>query len=158
VSFDAPPGPLSLRLIVESARGQVVDSSTRDLTVPDFVQTQVSIGTPRVYRVRTMRELGVIKANANAVPTPGREFSRAERIFVRVDAFANGGAVPEVTARLLNRTGQAMSDVPVQANAGQPFQLDMPLASLAAGEYILELNAKTASGTAQEMVAFRVGS
>jgi hypothetical protein len=158
VSFDAPPGPLQLRIVVESARGQVVDSSTRDLTVPDFVQTQVSIATPRVYRVRTVRQLTDIKNNPNASPSPGREFSRAERMFVKVAAFANGGAVPALTAKLLNRSGQPMADVPVQTTAGQPFQIDMPLASLAAGEYILQLDAKTPSGSAQEMIAFRVGT
>jgi VWFA-related protein len=158
VSFDAPPGPLQLRMVVESARGQVVDSSTRDVTVPDFLQTQVSLGTPRVYRVRTVRELTQIKNNPNAAPTPGREFSRAERVFVRIPAFANGGAVPDVTAHLLNRSGQPMADVSVQAVAGQPFQIDVPLASLAAGEYVLQVDAKTGSGSAQEMIAFRVGS
>jgi hypothetical protein len=145
-------------MVVESARGQVVDSSTRDFTVPDFQRTQVSIGTPRVYRVRTVRELNLIKSNQNAVPTSGREFSRAERIFVRFDAFGSDGAVPQVSAHLLNRGGQAMADVPVQAGGGQIFQLDMPLAPLAAGEYIIQLDAKSPSGTAQEMVAFRVGS
>ena len=158
ISFDAPPGPLQLRMVVESARGQVVDSATRDLTVPDYVRTQVSIGTPRVYHVRTARELTAIKNNANAVPSTGREFSRAERMFIRFEAFANGGTTPDVTARLLNRTGQPMADVPVQTAGGQPFQVDLPLASLAAGEYLVELNAKTPSGSAQEMVAFKVGS
>ena len=32
-----------------------------------------------------------------------------------------------------------------------------PLTSLAAGDYLIELNAKTESGTAQEMIAFKVG-
>jgi VWFA-related protein len=158
VSFNAPPGPLSLRIMVEGAAGQVVDSSTRDLTVPDYSRTQASIGTPRVYRVRTARDLLLLKKNLEAVPTPGREFSRAERIFVRFDAFAPDGTAPEVTAKLLNRGGQQMADVPVQAAAGQPFQIDFPLAPLAAGEYLLQIDAKTASGSAQEMIAFKVGS
>jgi VWFA-related protein len=159
VTFDAPPGPLQLRLVVEGGRGQVVDSSTRDLTVPDFEHTTVSIGTPRVYRVRTARQLTALRDDPKAVPVPGRDFSRAERLFIRFDAFAPGGAAPQVTARLLNRAGQPMSDVPVQpAAAGQSFQIDLPLAALAAGEYVLQLEAKTESGTAQEMVAFRVGT
>ncbi len=158
VSFDAPPGPLQLRMIVEGAHGQVVDSSTRDLTVPDFARTQVSIGTPRVYRVRTARDLTAIKSNPNAAPIPTREFSRAERLYIRFDAFTSGGEAPEVKARLLNRAGQPMADVPVQTTQGQPFAVDLPLASLAAGEYVLQVDAKTASGAAQEMVAFKVGS
>ena len=34
--------------------------------------------------------------------------------------------------------------------------MEVALASLAAGEYLLELNAKAESGTAQQMVAFRI--
>jgi VWFA-related protein len=158
VSFDAPPGPLELRIMVEGANGQVVDSTTRDLTVPDYSRTTASIGTPRVYRVRTARDLLLIKKDPEAMPTPGREFSRAERVYVRFDAFGGQGAVPEVTAKLLNRAGQQMADVPVTAAAGQPFQIDLPLAPLAAGEYLLQIDAKGGSGSAQEMIAFKVGS
>jgi VWFA-related protein len=158
VSFDAPPGPLELRIMVEGANGQVVDSTTRDLTVPDYARATASIGTPRVYRVRTARDLLLIKKDPEAMPTPGREFSRAERVYVRFDAFGGQGAAPEVTAKLLNRTGQQMADVPVTAAAGQPFQIDLPLAPLAAGEYLLQIDAKNGSGSAQEMIAFKVGS
>jgi hypothetical protein len=92
------------------------------------------------------------------VPSPGRDFSRAERLYIRFEAFASGGATPDVTAKLLNRSGQSMADVPVQAAAGQPFQIDFPLAPLAAGEYLLQVDAKTASGSAQQVIAFKVGS
>jgi VWFA-related protein len=158
VSFDAPPGPLALRIMVEGGHGQVVDSTTQDLTVPDYTKTTASIATPRVYRVRTARELLLVKKDLQATPTAGRDFSRAERIFIRFDAFDANGTAPEVTAKLLNRGGQQMADVPVTAATGQPFQIDFPLASLAAGEYLLQIDAKSASGAAQEMIAFRVGS
>ena len=66
--------------------------------------------------------------------------------------------VPEVTAKLLNRAGSAMADVPIQAADGKPLLIDFPLASLAAGEYIIQVDAKTASGAAQQMIGFKVGS
>jgi hypothetical protein len=68
------------------------------------------------------------------------------------------GAHPAVTARLLNRSGASMADVPIQAAEGKPYLIDFPLASLAAGEYLIELNAKTPAGTAQQLVGFKVGS
>ena len=157
-TFDAPPGPIELRMVVEGSRGQVVDSSMRSLTVPDFTRTQVAIATPRVYRTRTAHEMLQVRNNPNAPPTAERDFSRTERLLVRYDAYAAGGAVPQVTAKLLNRAGQGMADVPVQAADGKPFQIDFPLASLGAGEYVLQLDAKAPSGSAQEMIAFRVGS
>ena len=118
----------------------------------------MSFGTPRVNRARTAREALVVRNNADAPPTGTREFSRAERLLIRVDAYATDSTKPEVTARLLNRTGASMSDVPITAVEGKPYLIDFPLASLGAGEYIIELNAKTASGTAQQLVGFKVGT
>ena len=157
VSFDAPPGPVQLRIAIEGARGQVIDSLTRELTLPDFTKVEVAFGTARVHRGRTVRDMAAIKANAAAIPTADREFTRTERLLVRVDAYTPGGMQPTVTARLLNRTGQKMSDLPVTAAAGAPFELELPLASLPVGDYLIELNAKSDSGTAQELVAFKVG-
>ena len=104
-----------------------------------------------------MREIANIKSTALAIPTANREFSRTERLLIRTDAYTPGGIAPAVTARLLNRTGQRMSDLPVTATAGGPVELELPLASLPVGDYLIELNAKSESGTAQELVAFRVG-
>ncbi len=154
-SFEVPPGPLQLRISVEGERGQVLDSASRELTVPDFTSVQVSFGTPRFHRARTIRELQTIKANRDAAPTAGRDFSRTERLLVRADAYAPGGTQPTVTARLLNRAGSAMNDVPVQMD-GATATIELTLANLAAAEYILELTAKTEAGSVQELLAFKV--
>jgi VWFA-related protein len=157
-TFEVPPGQLELKMVVEGANGQVIDAVGRDLTVPDFSTVTMSFGTPRVYRVRTIPELQALKAKPDAVPTTEREFSRTDRLFVRVEAYAPGGESPPVTARLLNRAGNSMADVPVQQEPGRPAQLELALSPLAAGEYLLELNAKSAAGSsAQELIAFRVG-
>ena len=92
------------------------------------------------------------------MPTATREFSRGERLLVRVDVYAQGDARPEVKGKLLNRTGASMADVPVQAVEGKPYQIDFPLASLAAGEYLIQLDAKGATGSVQQLIGFKVGS
>ncbi len=158
VSFTAAPGPIEMRIVVENGRGQVIDSTTQSLAVPDFAATQVSLGTPRLYRTRTAREMLLVRNNLEATPTAIREFSRGERLLIRFDAYAAGGARPEVTAKLLNRTGASMADVPVQAAEGKPLQIDFPLASLAAGEYLIQIDGKTPSGAARQVIAFKVGS
>jgi len=157
VTFEVPPGQLQMRITVEGDSGQVVDSTTREITVPDYTRVQVTLGTPRLYRARTVRDLQVIRANAAAVPVADREFSRSERLLVRVDAFAPGGLVPEVTAKLMNRSGAAMSDLPLQPGVGGSFESELPLSALAAGEYLIEFTAKAPSGTTQDTIAFRVG-
>jgi hypothetical protein len=154
-SFEVPPGPLQLRISVEGAKGEVLDSASRELTVPDFTAVTVSLGTPRVYRARTVRELQALKTNPDAAPTAARDFSRTDRLLVRADAYGPGGASPTVTARLLNRTGAAMGDVPVEMD-GSTATIDLPLANLAAAEYILELTVKTDAGSTQDLLAFKV--
>jgi VWFA-related protein len=156
VTFDAPPGQVQLRMMIEGEKGEVLDSLTQELKVPDFTQIAVALGTPRIYRGRTVREVQTIRANAAAVPAVDREFSRADRLLLRVEAYAPGGIVPTVTAKLLNRAGGVMSELPLQA-AGSVFEAELPLSALAAGDYLLEFSAKAESGEAKETLAFRVG-
>jgi VWFA-related protein len=158
VSFDVRPGQLDMKMVVEGPRGQVLDTLGRQITVPDFTNVSMSFSTPRVYRVRTIPELQGVKANPNAVPTTERQFSRTDRIYIRVDAYAPGGVTPPVSARLLNRAGQSMADLPVQQAPGRPAEIELGLSAFAAGEYLIELNARSDGGsTAQELVAFRIG-
>jgi VWFA-related protein len=154
-SFEVPPGPLQLRISVEDARGQVLDSAGKELSVPDFTAVKVSLGTPRFYRARTVRDMQTLKVTADAVPTVDREFSRTERMLIRVDAYAPGSVPPLVTARLLNRAGTPMADVPVQVS-GTTASIELTLANLAAAEYLLELTAKSEAGSVQELFAFKV--
>ena len=88
-------------------------------------------------------------------PTVGREFSRTERLLIRFDVYGN--ATP--AAMLLNRNGQKMADVPVAAAAaGGTHQIDLGLGSVAAGEYLVEITAKGATGEAKELIPLRIGS
>ena len=156
VTFDAPPGAIQMRMMIEGAKGEVLDSLTQEFTVPDFTQVGVAMGTPRFYRGRSVRELQLLRANPAAVPSVDREFSRSDRILLRVEAYAPGGVVPGVTARLLNRTGGLMSELPMQANGGV-FEAELPLSSFGAGDYLIEITAKAESGEAKETLAFRIG-
>ena len=97
-----------------------------------------------------------IRANPSLAPNVEREFSRSDRLLIRVEAYAPGGVVPTLTARMLNRGGGAMADIPLQAT-GSLFEAEFPLSSLGGGEYLIEFIAKAESGTAQETIAFRVG-
>lgn len=159
VSFDVNPGKIQLRLTVEGGASQVLDSEVRELTIPDLTAAQVVIGTPEVFRARTVRDVERLKADPQAVPVPGREFSRTERILVRVAAYAPGNASANVKARLLNRTGQPMNDLTVTppSAAGAVSQIEVPLGGLAPGEYVIEVAADAeGGGEARELIGFRV--
>jgi VWFA-related protein len=160
VSFQAPPGPLDLRLTIEGDGTGTLDVEDRDLVVPDLAAPAVTLTTPKVWAARNAREFTQITtAEPPPPPAAGREFRRTERLLVRFEAFAPGTVPPTAAARLLNQQGTKMTDVTVASPAGGAFQIDLPLANLAAGQYLLELTA-TADGhePVSELVAFRVGS
>jgi len=155
VTFDVPPGKMQLRLSVEGAGAQVLDSEVRDVTIPDLT-THVALGTPEVLRARTPREAQQIKADPNAVPTAIREFSRTDRLLIRVPAYGPGETTPTVTARLLNRAGTPMSALPVPPPSAGAAMIELPLASLAVGEYLIEIDAAGEGADAKQLVGFRV--
>jgi hypothetical protein len=160
VSFDVPPGRLQLKLTVEGANAGVLDSEVREITIPDLTMPQVSIATPQVFRARTLPELQRLKQDPAAVPTAGREFSRTERVFIRVPAYAPGGTAPKIAAKLLNRAGKPLGDLPITAGATpeSAASFDLGLSNLAPGDYGIEITVSSEAGQAKEVIAFRVTS
>jgi VWFA-related protein len=157
VSFDATPGKMQLRVSVEGDASQVLDTEVREITVPDLTSPQTAMGTPVLYRARSVREYQQLKADPDAVPVASREFTRTDRLLIRVPSYGPGSATPALTARLLNRSGQSMSELPATA-AAKPGeqQIDVPLASLPPGEYLVEIKATGEGGEVKELVGFRV--
>jgi hypothetical protein len=157
VSFDVSPGKIQLRISVEGSVSQVLDSETREITVPDLTSAQATLGTASVLRARTAREFQQLKGDADAVPIAGREFSRTEHLLVRVPSYGPAGTTPVLRIHLLNRAGSAMNELKAEPSpkAGEQ-QVDLPLAALPPGEYVLEIKAGDQSGDATELVGFRV--
>ena len=158
LSFDVPPGRVQLRMSIQG--GQVtLDSDDREVVVPDLTTTDVGFATPKVFVARNALEFRALTKNPEAVPTADRDFRRTDRIVIRAEAYAPGTAVLKVTARLVNKQGQPLADVPVPAPAAatDPYVVDLPLASLAPGEYLLELSAATEGApAATQLIPFRV--
>ena len=121
----------------------MIDTVGREITVPDFTTVTMSFGTPRVYRVRTIPELQALKANPDAVPTTEREFSRTDRLFIRARRL-------RARRRRRRRSPRGCSIAPASRwricrcsrPPGRPAEIELPLSPLAAGEYLIELNAE----------------
>jgi hypothetical protein len=137
----------------------VLDTFQQDVPLPDFAGTDVRLSTPAVLRARTPREFQAITRDPDPVPTALREFRRSDRLLIRFFANVPGGAASaDVGTRLLNRVGQKMVDLTAAAPAepSQPYQIDLPLAGLSPGEYVIEIRAKGVSGESTELVAIKV--
>jgi VWFA-related protein len=155
--FDVVPGTVELRISVLGRGSDVVDTEVREVEAPDFTAPQVQIGTPAVFCASTARAFQAIRSDPARVPTADREFRRTDRLLLRFNVFGPGESKPAVTARILNRTGGAMVPLPVQPSAETAtYEIDLPLAGLASGEYLVEINAKGADGEATELVAIRI--
>ena len=154
--FDMPPGRLRLRMSIQDVTSRVLDTDIRDISIREL-KGDVAIGTPEVLRARNAREFRTLETDS-AVPVASREFSRTERLLIRFPAYAPEGDRPTVSARLLSRLGQPMRDLTVAAVPGDDGEhaIDLPLAGLAAGEYVVEVEAATSSGEAKDRVGFRV--
>src|SRR5262249_5385984 len=125
--------------------------------VPDLTAPQALLGTPAMYRARTLRDFQQLKTQPEATPIATREFSRTDRVLVRIPAYGPGTVTPTVSVHLLNRAGQAMSEVPVSAAPAEgEQQFEVPLSGLAPGEYVIEIKASADGGDVKELLGFRV--
>jgi VWFA-related protein len=160
VTFDVPPGKVQLRVAVSAgANGAPIDNDDREIVVPDLTAPEMLLPTPRVHVARNGREYQIISKDPAALPTATREFRRTDRLIVRTSPIAPGETKVAVTSRLLNKQGQKMVDLPVTAapSPNEPHVVDLPLSSLAPGEYLLEIAAAAEGQQPKtELIAFRV--
>jgi hypothetical protein len=130
-----------------------LDTDYRSLSVPDLRVTKATIATPQVFRARTARGFSELSTEADPVPVASRRFSRAERLLLRVPVYGPDGSAPVLSALLLNRGGDRMRELPVLSTdpASGVFQFDLPLSSLAPGEYQVQLTATIPGANASDV-------
>jgi VWFA-related protein len=153
--FPAPPGRMRIEMAIEDATTRVIDTDVRDVIVRALAGP-VSLGTPQVLRSRTAREHTMLGGSPAAVPVATRVFSRTERLWVRIGAYAADGPL-ELTARLLSTVGGPMRTLTIEQTAiADMHQVDVPLAGLAVGEYSVQFSATVGGRVVSEAVTFRV--
>ena len=157
--FETGVGPVRVDVKILDAKGVVIDTDSRDVTVAAPRASGPTLYPAAVLRTRSAREFRDVATDPSAAAVPSREFRRTERLLIRVPAVHPSGAPAAVDAVLLNRIRQPIrglkpmaSDVPAGVT-----QFDLPLAPLAPGDYALRLTASGPSGTVAEYVTFRVG-
>jgi VWFA-related protein len=157
--FDAPAGRVQLDMTILGERGEKLDIDARDVEVPSVKGSgPVVLLPPVVLATRSAREFRDVTADANAVPAPLRDFSRTERLLIRVPAYGSAGSDVRVSAQLLNRIGQLMREIDPMPGGPQDgvTQFDLPLAPLAPGDYYLHVTAKGSSGVVEQRLSFKI--
>lgn len=142
-SFDAPPGPVLLDMTILGADGRMLGADVRDLNLPDLSGPGTILTPPEIFRTRSARQFRTLSADLQAPPVVSRSFSRTERLLIRVRAYAAEGHDLDVSARLMSRRNQTLRELPrlAAAPADDVTQFDLPLSSLAVGEYGIEIGA-----------------
>jgi hypothetical protein len=82
-----------------------------------------------------------------------REFNRVDRLLAR--ATVSGNPVPLVTAHLLSRLGQPLTDVPVSCADGL-CEVSLALGAVGPGDYVIQFVAVQGADRLSRLVAFRL--
>jgi VWFA-related protein len=150
--FDVPDGDARIEIRVLDTAGEVLDRETR--TIGADGESPLGISAV-VHVARTPAEMRTIGA-ADAPIHAGREFVRTDRLLVRIRAYGTAAAGAELTGRLIDRRGATLIPLAIGGPANGWYQLDFPLASIAAGEFAIVLEARSGDARAETIVPLRV--
>lgn len=152
-TFEAPPGPLQVSMRIAAATP--LDTDVRYIEVPQLDGARPVIAAVEFVRPRSLPEFRALQSDGRALPTEAREFLRQDRLLVRVRAFA--GATPVVVrARLLNRLGQPLLELPPLRPVDGAAQFDLPFARFPRGDYRLEVTASAGGERVTQLLTIRV--
>ncbi len=156
MSFDAAPGELKLKLTVRDERGDTIDEDIRQVAVPDLARSTLALSSPIAIVARNPSELKNL--GASSMPFAGREFRRTDRLFVRFAVYGEHAAGAVVTARLLSRRGDELRKLTMTApeDAGNVYEIDVPLASIARGDFLIAIDAAAGDDRAEALLPLRV--
>ena len=158
-TFSVAPGDAKVVLTVRDKENRVLDTETRIVNVPAAVGQNLAWSSPALFRVRSPIEMRAINKDPDPPPFAGREFSRTDRLLVRLALYGTA-ADATVTSRLVSRQGgRQLATLPIAPLAGREgvYQIDLPLQSVAPGEYVINVEATKGDEKTETFVAIRVG-
>ena len=156
-SFNAPAGTVQLDFTIRDSAGEMIDREQRSVTVPDLGKTTLALTTPVVSRARSASEVRSLLSVPEPIAFAGREFSRSDRLLLRVAPYGTASTDAEITAQLVGPRGATLAELPIHAEGeGGGFRLDLPLSSLATGEFLIAIAARTSGERVEALVPLRI--
>jgi VWFA-related protein len=158
LSLPSPPGPVQLRVTARDAAGNILDEDRRPFVVPDLSSENLAFGVPALLRAHTVVEARALADGQPAPPYAGREFGRTDRVFVRVSLYGAAAGDAEVSARLTNKADSTLLEIPATRvpSSLTIYQVDLPLASIARGDYLIAIAATHGEERIRALVPIRV--
>jgi hypothetical protein len=153
--FLLEPGRTSVKMTVSATDGSLLDRWTDRLLVPDYREGAVALGTPRVYRTRTLLEARHFDTGSDTAPTVSRQFSRTDRLVIDLPWLTRSGP-PRLSVKLTSRNGDTLTELsPASIDAGRT-RIVLPLVNLASGTYVVRFDATAGGDAITQLVAFTV--
>jgi VWFA-related protein len=149
---------------IESALGELARLDRHDgeepLALPTILEPAepspaLSSGRPQLWVVRRPADLRAVMAESPPAPTVLREFVRTDRLIVRFGVEGAQASAASVSAALVDRRGKRLVELPL-APDGRGWRLDLPLSSIARGDYVLALEARAGDVRTAAYVPVRV--
>lgn len=154
-SFQLKPGASALKVTLRTEGGSVIDRWTQSLVVPDYSSAPLKLGTPRVFRTRTLAEVRAFDADAQPTPTASRRFRRTDRLVIDVPYVAEGSDAA-IDAKLTNREGKVLAPLTLAKGPDGVARVVLPLASLAPSTYTVRVEVNAGPNSGAQVVAFTV--
>jgi len=160
LSFPSPPGAMQLQFTVRDADGTILDEDRRPFSVPDLSGPQLALSAPILLRARTIADARTLAEGRQASPFAGREFNRTDHVFVRFTIYGAPATAATASARLTTKAGVSLLELPIAKLAGTEtmYQVELPLASIARGDYLIAVAAAYGEERARALVPLRVNS
>jgi hypothetical protein len=149
---------LKLTVTVTDGAGELIDRDVKTIDVPDPSATALAIGAPAVFRAQNALELRTLDRSPTAIPFAGREFVRTDRLFMRFTVYGAGAATAKVTTRIISQWGKDLAELPVTRRAPDQnqYEIDLPLSSVARGDFLIAIGAEAGSESVRTFVPIRV--
>jgi VWFA-related protein len=159
VAEAALPAPMeaAFQRLVRGGRPEA-DEAPREVStvlVPEPPSATLSVRPPIVRLIQRPSEL---KAAQNGTPPPahaGREFARTDRILMEISITGESASRAVVSVRLIDRRGKRLTDLPFAQN-GAGGVLDLPLQSIARGDYLIAVEAAENDARSTAYVPVRI--
>jgi hypothetical protein len=162
------PGRMELRVSARSQRLNLEGSVYAGLDVPDFAKAKLSLSSVVVSTTPTWpaAPLDTFRGILPIVPTSRRTFATTDRAaaFVRIYQGGRTSALPAtVTSRILDRADASPVQHTHTIDAGRfgaaraaDYTVDLPLAALVPGSYLLRLSVSCGEESATRDLRFSV--
>jgi VWFA-related protein len=167
VRLNLPPGRYEVRAAMRNTANERIGSVYASVAVPNFARDPLSLSGIVVERQTS--GAAMLEDLASVVPvrlTTARVFSAAERVAVAARVYQGRGralAPVRVSARIVDEqdritstTETTLEPAAFGAQRQGDYRLDLPLNRLSDGEYLLTLEASTATTSARRTLRFTV--